>query len=232
MKNLHFKSFPSPHQIKGLVEVLRSADFNKNSGSVKIDLDLANKLGVVKTNEILKDYNPQYDLFGDISEEQKREANFLADQLSNFLTKKSEGENTLTVYRKLFNLIIRVYRILEIQNPDYSVTKAFNKKMGKDYETSKGFWITDDCERKRVFSKNLGEKGWELEKNMEKLLNRLGYDITETQRGNYKGFNIDYLGFKDGQSSLIELKVRDRKRFFDSYMATEMWIHYKTIYKN
>ena len=232
MKNLHFKSFPSPNHIEGLVEVLRSADFTKNSGCVKIDLDLANKLGVEKTNEILNDYNPQYDLLVDIFEEQKREANFLVDQLTNFFSKKSEGENTLTVYKELFNLMIRVYRILEIQNPDYSVTKAFNKKMGKDYETSKGFWITDDCERKRVFSKNLGEKGWDLERNMEKLLNRLGYDLTETQRGNYKGFNIDYLGFKDGQSSLIELKVRDRNRFFDSYMATEMWIHYKSIYKN
>jgi len=231
MRTQHFQSFPSLHQIKDLVEVLRRSDFRKNSGCVKIDLDEANKVGVGKTNEILKDYNPKYDLLSEIFEEQERESKILADQLSDFLNENSSDKTTLMIYENLFGLMIRIFRLLEIQNPDYSVTKAFNKKMGKDYETSKGFWITDDCDRKRVFSKNLGEKGWGLEQNMEKLLNRLGYDLTETQRGNYKGFNIDYLGFKDGKSSLIELKIRDREKFFDSYMATEMWILYKNTYK-
>jgi len=230
MKTQYFKSFPTPVQIKDLVELLRGLEFQKNSGCVKIGLDEANHWGLSKTNEILRNYSAEYDLLKEIFEDQKNEAKILANLLSDFLTGETQFQNHISVYEELFRLMIRVYRMLEIQNPDYSVTKAFNKKMGKDYETSKGFWISDECERVRAFSKNLGEKGWDLEKNMEKLLDRLGYKITELQRGNYKDFRADLLIQKDESSFLVELKVRDKEKFFDSYMAVEMWILYKSIY--
>jgi len=238
MEDYSFQPLPSPDHIKNLIEVLANLDFRKRSGCIKFSLDEAEKIGQEKANKILSYYSPEFELFNDVFEDQDRESKALSRILSDFLTPTDKKVDNHFRYEDYVKLIIRCNRLIEIHKPTYSVTKALHKKMGKEYDTSKGFWITDDCQKKRVFNKNLGERGWEVEKNMSKLVSGIYPKTTELPRG-YKGFKADLLIEDNGKNHLVELKIDsinnpkkegEKKSFFDVYMSLEMWQLYRKIY--
>ena len=125
--------------------------------------------------------------------------------------------------------MIRVYRLLELVRPDYSISITNNTKVQKLYETAKGFWVTDQGTRERVFNKNFGQRSNEFQDYVSKLLVHIGYDVLPASR-KYEKINFDFLISKEDKICFCEVKIRNIDLFLDTFMTIEMWLHYKKTY--
>jgi hypothetical protein len=125
---------------------------------------------------------------------------------------------------------IKVKRLNFVAQPDYSLSTAYSKKSKKKYEAIKAFWIDAEGNKVRSFSKNVGIAGLEVEESVVKLFESLGYITTQLQNPLNNGFKADLIVEKDNKKWVIEIKMKDKKRFFDTYARLELWKLYKSLY--
>ena len=230
MKNTFFKSLPTPEEILNIIKILASIEVNDNSGCVFISLKESEEMGEAYTNKILSQYQSDYDVFKDIFLEIKEELISTSINLHQLLTSESLNQGSLIVqYQLFFKYIIRVYRLLELVKPDYVISITHNTKVQKLYETAKGFWITDQGKRLRIFNKNFGKRSDEFHDYVSKLLVRCGFDVLPEIR-KYEKIIFDFLISKEGKSYFCEIKIRNIDLFLDTFMTIEMWLHYKKTY--
>lgn len=230
MKNTFFKSLPTPEEILNIIKILASIEVNDNSGCVFISLKESEEMGEAYTNKILSQYQSDYDVFKDIFLEIKEELISTSINLHQLLTSESLNQGSLIVqYQLFFKYIIRVYRLLELVKPDYVISITHNTKVQKLYETAKGFWITDQGKRLRLFNKNFGKRSDEFHDYVSKLLVRCGFDVLPEIR-KYEKIIFDFLISKEGKSYFCEIKIRNIDLFLDTFMTIEMWLHYKKTY--
>jgi len=230
LKNTFFKSLPTPEEILNIIKILASIEVNDNSGCVFISLKESEEMGEAYTNKILSQYQSDYDVFKDIFLEIKEELISTSINLHQLLTSESLNQGSLIVqYQLFFKYIIRVYRLLELVKPDYVISITHNTKVQKLYETAKGFWITDQGKRLRLFNKNFGKRSDEFHDYVSKLLVRFGFDVLPEIR-KYEKIIFDFLISKEGKSYFCEIKIRNIDLFLDTFMTIEMWLHYKKTY--
>jgi len=230
LKNTFFKSFPASEEILNLTEILSTIEVNDNSGCVSISLDESEEIGEDQTNKILSHYQSEYDVFKDIFSEIKKELISTSVNLHKLVTSESLNQESFIVqYHLFFKYIIRVYRLLELVRPDYSISITNNTKVQKLYETAKGFWITDQGSRERVFNKNFGQRSNEFHDYVSKLLVHIGYDVLPVSK-KYEKINFDFLISKEDKIYFCEVKIRNIDLFLDTFMTIEMWLHYKKTY--
>jgi len=230
LKNTFFKSLPTPEEILNIIKILASIEVNDNSGCVFISLKESEEMGEAYTNKILSQYQSDYDVFKDIFLEIKEELISTSINLHQLLTSESLNQGSLIVqYQLFFKYIIRVYRLLELVKPDYVISITHNTKVQKLYETAKGFWITDQGKRLRLFNKNFGKRSDEFHDYVSKLLVRCGFDVLPEIR-KYEKIIFDFLISKEGKSYFCEIKIRNIDLFLDTFMTIEMWLHYKKTY--
>jgi len=230
LKNTFFKSLPTPEEILNIIKILASIEVNDNSGCVFISLKESEEMGEAYTNKILSQYQSDYDVFKDIFLEIKEELISTSINLHQLLTSESLNQGSLIVqYQLFFKYIIRVYRLLELVKPDYVISITHNTKVQKLYETAKGFWITDQGKRLRIFNKNFGKRSDEFHDYVSKLLVRCGFDVLPEIR-KYEKIIFDFLISKEGKSYFCEIKIRNIDLFLDTFMTIEMWLHYKKTY--
>jgi hypothetical protein len=230
LKNTFFKSLPTPEEILNLIKILASIEVNDNSGCVFISLKESEEMGEAYTNKILGQYQSDYDVFKDIFLEIKEELISTSINLHRLLFSESLNQESFIVqYQLFFNYIIRVYRLLELVKPDYVISITHNTKVQKLYETAKGFWITDQGKRLRIFNKNFGKRSDEFHDYVSKLLVRCGFDVLPEIR-KYEKIIFDFLISKEGKSYFCEIKIRNIDLFLDTFMTIEMWLHYKKTY--
>jgi hypothetical protein len=230
LKNTFFKSLPTSEEILNLIKILASIEVNDNSGCVFISLKESEEMGEAYTNKILGQYQSDYDVFKDIFLEIKEELISTSINLHRLLFSESLNQESFIVqYQLFFNYIIRVYRLLELVKPDYVISITHNTKVQKLYETAKGFWITDQGKRLRIFNKNFGKRSDEFHDYVSKLLVRCGFDVLPEIR-KYEKIIFDFLISKEGKSYFCEIKIRNIDLFLDTFMTIEMWLHYKKTY--
>lgn len=125
---------------------------------------------------------------------------------------------------------IKVKRLNFVAQPDYSLSTAYSKKSKKKYEAIKAFWIDAEGNKVRSFSKNVGIAGLEVEESVVKLFESLGYITTQLQNPLNNGFKVDLIVEKENKKWVIEIKMKDKKRFFDTFARLELWKLYQSLY--
>lgn len=230
MKKNHFKPLLNPQDLLSLREILKTSVVNDNSGCIRLSTKFVEKIGILKSTELMKVYQPENELFKESFDEIKSEILSLSQKMNDFIHSKVVNINVIDHYDILYKLIIRVYRLLEIINPDFSISKTVNKRVQREYDTAKGFWITDDGNRERVFNKNFGQRSNDLEEYVSRLLIRLGFDVSTIKHSKYEGIPIDFMITKENDKYLCEVKMRNIDLFFNTFMTLEMFLYYKKIY--
>ena len=149
---------------------------------------------------------------------------------SNNLTNKKVERTPQEVIYELYQWEIRLKRMLCVLKPVFNVTDGFNKITKKSYRLLKGYWITDQNERKRIFNKNVGITNGLIEDHYERFFKNRGYEVTVYLKLS-NGFKTDLIIEKEGKQKIVEFKLRNKEQFYNQFMSLEMWFKYSETYR-
>lgn len=230
---------PAKDKIIDLADNLLKSQIVDSSGIMRHSLDDFIKLSRDEAANIFLDENCQTleaftDEFNSINNEIINVSESIKEFYTSSLNLKTELVNSEATAQSIAYLIeqycIKGKRLNYVAAPDYSLSTGFSKKSKKKYETIKAFWIDAAGNKVRSFSKNVGIAGLEVEESVVKLFESLGYVTTQLQNPLNNGFKADLIVEKDNKKWVIEIKMKDKKRFFDTYARLELWKLYQSLY--
>ena len=230
---------PANDKIIGLADNLLRSQIVDSSGIMRYSFDDFIKLSRNEAAKIFVDENSQSleaftDEFNSINNEIINVSKSIKEFYTSSLNLKTELGNSELTAQSVAYLIeqycIKVKRLNYVAAPDYSLSTGFSKKSKKKYETIKAFWIDADGNKVRSFSKNVGIAGLDVEESVVKLFESLGYQTTQLEYPLNNGVRVDLIVEKDNKKWVIEIKMKDKKRFFDTYARLELWKLYQSLY--
>ncbi len=230
---------PSKDEIIALADLLLKVRIKQRSGIVRFPYDEYLTLSKKDAYYIMhKENNLDLEAFADefnlINTELLKVSNDLRSVYNQNL-KTILGNDSIEVSAKDIIYLIESYcikakRLLFVADPDYSLSTGFSKKSNKKYETIKAFWINDEGQKVRSFSKNVGIYGNDIDKYVAKLYESLGYFLLDLDFHTKNKLMIDLIVLKDNKKWVVEVKMKDKEIFMDFYARLELWKLYQSIY--
>lgn len=230
---------PEKDKILGLADKLLESQILDSSGIMRYSFDDFIRLSRDEaTNIFTQEKNQKLEAFSDEFNSINNEIISVSRGINEFYTSslnlKTELGNREATAQNVLYLIeqycIKVKRLNFVAAPDYSLSTGFSKKSKKKYETIKAFWIDANGNKVRSFSKNVGIAGLDVEESVVKLFESLGYITTQLEYPLNNGVRVDLIVEKDNKKWVIEIKMKDKKRFFDTYARLELWKLYQSLY--
>lgn len=230
---------PAKDKIIDLADNLLKSQIVDSSGIMRYSFDDFIKLSRDEAANIFLDENYQsLEAFTDEFNLINNEIINVSESIKTFYTSrlnlKTELGNSEATAQSVAYLIeqycIKVKRLNYVAAPDYSLSTGFSKKSKKKYETIKAFWVDAEGNKVRSFSKNVGIVGLDVEESVVKLFESLGYKTTQLEYPLNNGVRVDLIVEKDNKKWVIEIKIKDKKRFFDTYARLELWKLYQSLY--
>lgn len=139
---------------------------------------------------------------------------------------KNQSYTVKDIVNEIAARSIRIKRLFSLMNPRYNVVKSYSKINKKSYVVLKSFWVDDQNNYKRCFSRNAGIEGFELEEYVEKLFLLNGYTVLSSD----KNQRFDFFVEKKGIQYAAEFKLDDVDQIYRLILQIEMWKKYTNIY--
>lgn len=230
---------PSHDKIIMLREELLKSQINECSGIMRYPYADFIKLSRIEATKVFHpDNSDGFEAFIDEYNLINREITNTSTILNNVYTNKLcevinqdlNDQSAKDVFYLIEKHCIKARRLIFVSQPDYSLSTGYSKKSKKKYETVKAFWVDTDGNKVRSFSKNVGIAGVEVEESVVKLFDSLGYITTQLAYPLDNGYRADLIVEKNGRKWVVEIKIRDKKRIFDTFARLELWKLYQSIY--
>lgn len=230
---------PANDKVIGLADSLLRSQIEDKSGILRYPFDDFIKLSRNEAANIFLEQNSQTleaftDEFNSINNEIVNVSKSIKEFYTSSLHLKTELDYNEPTAQNVLYLIeqycIKLKRLKFVASPDYSLSTGFSKKSKKKYETIKAFWIDSNGNKVRSFSKNVGIAGLDVQESVVKLFESLGYITTQLEYPLDNGVRVDLIVEKDNRKWVIEIKMKDKKRFFDTYARLELWKLYQSLY--
>lgn len=230
---------PSHDKISALTDELLKSQIRECSGMMRYPYADFIKLSRIEASKIFHPDNSEsfeafIDEFNLINLEISNTSTNLKDVYTNKLSEVIKGDLNDQSAKDIFYLIekhcIKARRLIFVSQPDYSLSTGYSKKSKKKYETVKAFWVDANGNKVRSFSKNVGIAGEEIEESVVKLFDSLGYITTQLAYPLDNGYRPDLIVEKNGYKWIVEIKIKDKKRIFDTFARLELWKLYQSIY--
>jgi hypothetical protein len=126
--------------------------------------------------------------------------------------------------------VLALNRLWLIYQPEYTYTTATHSRSKIEYDMIKGNWYEDDGEKKRTINRNLGSTGIESEDIVAKMYESLGFETFRPSSPMGNGIKVDLVISKGGKKWIVEVKIKDRRSFAESFASMEVWKKYKSVY--
>jgi hypothetical protein len=230
---------PERDDILELADKLCNSLISDNSGIMRYPYDDFSNLSRVGADQIFQLENASkfeafVEEFNSINQELRfvsaRLKDVYANNLNSITTSSLDEITPMDIYYLIEKYRIKAERLLFVSRPDYSLSTGFSKKSKKKYETVKAFWLNANGNKVRSFSKNVGIVGVDLEESVVKLFDSLGYITTQLAYPLDNGYKADLIVEKNGSKWVVEVKIKDKKRIFDTFARLELWKLYQSIY--
>jgi hypothetical protein len=230
---------PTQDEIITLTDKLLKSQVNEYSGILRYPYADFLKLSRIEATKIfhpnnIESFDAFIDEFNLINLEITNTSTILKNIYTNKLSEVIKQELSDPSAKDVFYLIekhcIKAKRLIFVSQPDYSLSTGYSKKSKKKYETVKAFWIDSNGNKVRSFSKNVGIEGVDIEESVVKLFESLGYITTQLAYPLDNGYNADLIVEKNGSKWVVEVKIKDKKRIFDTFARLELWKLYQSIY--
>lgn len=126
--------------------------------------------------------------------------------------------------------LLALNRLWLIYKPEYTYATAIHSRSKIEYDMIKGNWLEDDGEKKRTINRNIGSTGIDFEDIVVKMYEYLGFETFRPSSPIGNGIKVDLVISKGGKKWILEIKIKERKLFAQTFASMEVWKKYKSVY--
>ncbi len=231
--------------ILSYIESISKRDFSFPSGLIFVPYEDFER-NFEEANRILHDKeNQSWGIFQDEINKMGKELNELIQSFKDFYLSKTDysdisiqGLSPQEISYLIIKAVIRIKRLICVLDSDYSTIEFQDKKTKNKYTMIKGYYINENGVRKRIFSRNIGNKEQSLIELFQKVIksNLKGVEVFENVRLQVENRKFKYTVFDlfaiDGKRKwAIEFKNQNKDNLIRTFVMLEMWKLYQKSYE-
>lgn len=229
---------PNQDEVMNLINGIDKKDFDFSSGYVFMQLEEIENLDIDSACKLLKDKNNQS--WGFLEDERKKqffELERLLEEFKSFYTTRWEynkiSANGFTPQEITYfvnKYLIRLQRLILVLNPQLSFTSSEKKGTGRSYDMVKAYWINDDGQKVRNFTKNIGNSETAVIELLDKLTSIIKGQHESYQPKLKNGLTPDVVVAVGNKKWVVETNILEKEDYGRTFVIFELWKKYKETY--
>lgn len=149
---------------------------------------------------------------------------------SDYKTYSNEGLSPMEINFLINTALLRIRRMQNVINPNYTKTDFQDKKTKNSYTMIKGYILNDEGKKKRSLSRNIINTEASLADLTAKIIKAHVKNSVVVEQDKSMGFRPDLIVSDDENRWAVEIKLTAKDSLIRTFVMLEMWKLYKQTY--